>query len=69
MASSSAAAAPAHPWEAEGYGSSDEESMRPEEVAAHHFLDILMELYLQSKVSARNMCEMCFWAEKAGMPE
>eukprot|EP00969_Alexandrium_andersonii_P038648 1694005-Alexandrium_andersonii.AAC.1 len=59
------------PWEAPDYGeaSSDEEEdpNKNPRAAANMFLDMVVELYLESKLSAKQLCEMCWWASRAGM--
>eukprot|EP00969_Alexandrium_andersonii_P353329 15439630-Alexandrium_andersonii.AAC.1 len=73
MAASSSASAPSHSWEAPGYdaGTDSEEEwpdpMKDPEAAAGEFIKHLEGLYLASKISARDFCELCFWAEKAGV--
>eukprot|EP00969_Alexandrium_andersonii_P206670 9130529-Alexandrium_andersonii.AAC.1 len=60
-----------HTWEQPGYGDSDSDDdpdpMRDPVAAADEFMRILLDLFFESRVSARHVCEMCFWAEKAGM--
>ena len=36
--------------------------------AAQNFVDILLEEYLYSSISAEKSCTMCYWAAKSGMP-
>jgi len=65
-----------HPWEQEGYSdeegaaSDDSENDDPEtnqDAAGRAFVDILVDLYLASTISARTFCVLCFYAAKAGM--
>eukprot|EP00969_Alexandrium_andersonii_P177860 7864217-Alexandrium_andersonii.AAC.1 len=74
MASSSSSAAPwedrAHPWEDPDYNAdpdSDIEPLDEKELATQAFLDDVIDLYLQSKISAKNVCELCWHANKGGV--
>eukprot|EP00969_Alexandrium_andersonii_P152358 6737900-Alexandrium_andersonii.AAC.1 len=75
MASASAAweAPPDAPvWEQEDYVGDDDASDAPPDpnvdpdAASTEFLDVLIGLYLESKVSARHVCTLFWWAKKAG---
>eukprot|EP00969_Alexandrium_andersonii_P088258 3892652-Alexandrium_andersonii.AAC.1 len=69
MASSSSAV-PLHPWEAPHYGEEGAGDPGPElerETAAHNMVEALKGLYLGGKMSAKSLCEICFWAAKAGV--
>eukprot|EP00969_Alexandrium_andersonii_P136116 6022185-Alexandrium_andersonii.AAC.1 len=68
MADSSLAGS-SHAWEDVGYSdsSADQDPERHPEAAATQFLDELVGLYLESRLSARNFCVLCWWAHKAGM--
>eukprot|EP00969_Alexandrium_andersonii_P244702 10812729-Alexandrium_andersonii.AAC.1 len=68
MAARSSSAGP-HAWEDPGYSDSsfEQDPERHPEAAALQFLDELVGLYLESRVSARHFCELCYWAKKAGM--
>ena len=66
--------AESHAWEQAGYSDSNSEveGEPPDpytnaEAAAEQFLDDLVSLYLESTLSARVFCELCFWAAKSGM--
>eukprot|EP00969_Alexandrium_andersonii_P289345 12789634-Alexandrium_andersonii.AAC.1 len=68
MASSSDHWGPsAHPWERDDYGDTSEEELDPKEEAARELVNILAELYLESKIGARHLCEACYWAARAGV--
>ncbi len=60
-----------HPWEADDYGnesdSDDEFEVSPVEFATKEFVDMVLDLYLTSKLSARTLCVMAYWLEKAGL--
>eukprot|EP00969_Alexandrium_andersonii_P208806 9222059-Alexandrium_andersonii.AAC.1 len=58
-----------HSWEDVGYSDSsmDEDPERNPEAAATLFLDELVGLYLESRISAQHLCTLCWWARKAGM--
>lgn len=61
-----------HPWERPGYNDeSSEDEAGPEserEAAAVKFLDILIDLYLSSVISAKTFATVCYYAALAGMP-
>ena len=64
-----------HAWESASYqaadpGDSSDEEPDPytnPEAAAAEFLEELATLYLESVISARVFCTLCFWATKGGM--
>jgi len=62
-----------HPWEQDGYDpdpDSDQEPL-PEEspdAAAREFLELLVDQYLSSTLSAKTFCNLCYYAHLAGMP-
>ena len=59
---------PLHPWEAPGYGDPDYEPPEdPVSVAEQEFLDTLLHEYFAGTLSARAVCEVCYWAGKGGM--
>ena len=66
------AAAPAaagYLWEADAYGPSDSDDDQASEAerAADQFLEEMVSLYLESVLSARMFCILCYHAAKAGM--
>ena len=60
-----------HNWEAEGYDpdESDEEPdpMADPDAAAREHMELLLELYLTSVISAKTFCLLCFWGAKGGL--
>ena len=57
-----------HAWEEPQ--SDSEEEPRPHESpveAARVFLDMLVDLYMTSVLSAQTLCVLCYWASKAGL--
>ena len=63
----------AHSWEATDYrvptgDTSDEDEVDEQRVASTEFMDVLLSMYLESAISARILCTLCWWAAKAGMP-
>ena len=66
-----AAPAARYPWEQAEYevgGESDSDFELPEaEQAATNMLEVLAELYFQSRISALTLCTICHWATKAGI--
>eukprot|EP00969_Alexandrium_andersonii_P147349 6515720-Alexandrium_andersonii.AAC.1 len=62
-----------HPWERADYGpvdDDDEVDMNPEKnpvAAGAKLADMLLEMYLASKISAQALCELCWYASKAGV--
>ena len=62
-----------HAWECEGI-KDDADSSGPEDDPEHNpipasreFLAELVDLYLVSSISAKTLCVLCYWAQKAGM--
>lgn len=63
----------AAPWDDPDYNPEPDSDADPDphndpEAAANEFVDMLVELYLSSKLSARTLSVLCYWAQKAGMP-
>lgn len=59
-----------HAWENSDNSGSDDEA-DPEknpEAAASGFLDVLVDLYMTSSISAQTFCVLCWFAAKSGMP-
>ena len=54
----------AGPWGSEDV---DTDPCSQEEAAAASFLEVLMDLYIASAISARVLCIICYWAWKAGV--
>ena len=59
-----------HPWEAPGYGDGHdvEEGAAPSEQAdaVQQFLDTLLHQYFIGAMSARALCELCYWGGLGG---
>ena len=60
-----------HPWEALGYGDGHgvEEGAAPSEQAdaVQQFLDTLLHQYFSGAMSARALCELCYWGGLGGL--
>eukprot|EP00974_Lingulodinium_polyedra_P110590 10694071-Lingulodinium_polyedra.AAC.1 len=64
-----------HPWEVPGYAQNlaanesdeDPDPMEDPVAAAGAFLDVLVGLYLESVISAKTFCILCFWASKGSL--
>ncbi len=55
------------------YAAGDDSDTSPDPMtdplaASHEFVEMLVDQYLQSAISARTLCMLCFWAQRASMP-
>ena len=54
-------------YDADSDSDDDPDPMQDPLAASREFLNVLVDLYLRSKVSAQDFSVLCFWAQKANM--